>query len=134
MTKLNTIVGIDQDYEDKLKSLGIKSIESLLDNGLTQSNRKKISEKTELTEKLICTWVSYADLFRIKGIGGESAEILYTAGVETVHELAHQNPRNLRDKIEEVNDVKKIIRKMPTVSQLANWVGQAKKLQRRIYY
>ena len=32
---------------------------------------------------------------RIKGIGGEYAELLEAAGVDTVRELKHRNPANL---------------------------------------
>jgi hypothetical protein len=34
----------------------------------------------------------------------------------------------------EVNDKKKLVRKMPTAEQIADWVDQAKKLPRKVSY
>ena len=50
--------------------------------------RKEIAEATGISDKLILRWVNMADLYRIKGVGQEYAELLGAAGVDTVPELA----------------------------------------------
>ncbi len=47
-----------------------------------------------------------ADLYRIKGIGKEYAELLEAAGVDTVPELAQRAPANLLEKMAAANAAK----------------------------
>jgi predicted flap endonuclease-1-like 5' DNA nuclease len=134
MTKLSVIEGIGTVYEDKLKKAGVKSVEDLLEAGSTQKGRTGLAEAADITEKLILKWVNHADLSRIKGVSGEYSELLEAAGVDTVPELAKRRPDNLHTKLVEINEAKKLVRKMPTESQVAGWVEQAKALPRKINY
>jgi hypothetical protein len=54
--------------------------------------------------------------------------------VDTVPELAQRTAANLYKKIIEINTVKKLVRKLPTEKQVADWIDQAKKLPRSISY
>jgi predicted flap endonuclease-1-like 5' DNA nuclease len=83
---------------------------------------------------LILKWVNHVDLYRIKGVGSEYSELLEASGVDTIPELAQRKAANLVEKIVEVNKVKKLVRKLPVESQIANWIEQAKKLPRVITY
>lgn len=134
MAKLSTIEGIGEVYEAKLEAIGIKSVEALLEAATTKKGRQELAEKSELSEKLILKWANHADLFRIKGVAGEYAELLEAAGVDTVPELAQRNAANLTKKMEEVNEEKKLVRKVPTEKQVENWVAQAKELPRVLQY
>jgi predicted flap endonuclease-1-like 5' DNA nuclease len=75
-----------------------------------------------------------ADLFRIKGVGEEYADLLEAAGVDTVPELAQRNAENLAAKMAEVNDSKKLVRQVPSATAVEKWVEEAKALGRRITY
>ncbi len=79
-------------------------------------------------------WVNHSDLFRIKGVGSEYSDLLEEAGVDTVVELAKRKPENLVEKMAEINAAKKLVRKLPVLSQVADWVEQAKALPRAIEY
>jgi predicted flap endonuclease-1-like 5' DNA nuclease len=134
MTKLNYVEGIGEVYAQKLKDAGIRSVEHFLKQGSTPSGRKDIAGKSGISEKLILEWINHCDLFRIKGVGEEYADLLEAAGVDTVPELAQRNPVNLFDKLVETQNQKKLVRKMPVESQVADWVKQAKQLPRVITY
>ena len=69
-----------------------------------------------------------ADLFRIKGVAEEYADLLEAAGVDTVKELRNRVPANLHAKMLEVNNEKNLVRAMPSVSSVTDWVEQAKTL------
>lgn len=71
---------------------------------------------------------------RITGVAGQYAELLETAGVDTVPELAQRKAENLTAKMIEVNEAKKLVRKLPTVEQVEDWIDQAIKLPRAISY
>jgi len=83
---------------------------------------------------LILEWVNHADLYRIKGVGSEYSDLLEEAGVDTVVELAQRKPENLHAKIVEINAEKKLVRKLPTLKQVQDWVAQAAKLERKVHY
>ena len=87
-----------------------------------------------LFRSLILEWVNHADLFRIKGVASEYSDLLEEAGVDTVVELSKRVPKNLYEKMLEVNEAKKLVRKMPVEKQVADWVDQAKKLPRLVSY
>jgi predicted flap endonuclease-1-like 5' DNA nuclease len=134
MTALVDIEGIGAAYAEKLKAAGAATAEDLLEKGKTPAGRKALAEKSGISEKLVLEWVNHVDLFRIKGVGSEYADLLEEAGVDTVPELAKRVPANLVQKMEEVNAAKKLVRKTPVLSQVEDWVDQAKKLPRVISY
>jgi predicted flap endonuclease-1-like 5' DNA nuclease len=134
MTKLTKIEGIGEAYAQKLKDIEIFTIEQLLDKGCSPAGRKAIAEATGISERLILEWVNHSDLFRIKGIGEEYADLLEAAGVDTIPELAQRNAANLYNKIIETQSLKKLVRKLPVQSQIENWIEQARLLPRIITY
>ena len=134
MAKLESIEGIGETYAQKLREAGVGSTDALLEQGATAKGRKEIAEKAGISEKLILEWVNHADLFRIKGVGEEYADLLEEAGVDTVPELAQRNPENLYQKMLEVNQEKNLVRRLPALSQVSDWVEQAKGLPRAITY
>jgi predicted flap endonuclease-1-like 5' DNA nuclease len=85
-------------------------------------------------DKLILRWVNHVDLFRIKGVGSEYADLLEAAGVDTVIELATRNPANLYQRLVSTNMEKRLVRKVPFPSQVESWIEQAKTLPRIITY
>ncbi len=134
MSKLSMIEGIGPSYEVKLKAAGIGSVEKLLEFCADKKGRNALVEKTGISDKLILKWTNHADLFRIKGIAGQFAELLEAAGVDTVVELANRKPENLYKKIVEVNTEKNLVNRIPTEKDLKKWVEQAAKLPRAVHY
>ncbi|MGQ9599077.1 MAG: DUF4332 domain-containing protein [Anaerolineae bacterium] len=134
MAKLIAVEGIGEVYAQKLKDAGIRTTEALLTAGATPKGRKELEEKTGISHSLILQWVNHVDLFRIKGIGEEYSDLLEAAGVDTVPELAQRKPENLYYTLEKTNEEKKLVRRLPTLGQVANWIEQAKSLPRVITY
>jgi predicted flap endonuclease-1-like 5' DNA nuclease len=134
MAKLEQIEGIGKTFAKKLRKADIRSTDALLEKGSTPQGRKDLAEKTGIGKQLILEWVNHVDLFRIKGVGEEYADLLEEAGVDTVVELGQRNAKNLFEKLVSTNKKKKLVRKMPTQDQVANWIAQAKKLPRRVNY
>jgi predicted flap endonuclease-1-like 5' DNA nuclease len=134
MATLESIEGIGPIYAQKLKAVGVTTVEGLLNKGATPKGRQEVAENSGISEKLILEWVNHADLFRIKGVAEEYADLLEAAGVDTVVELAQRKPENLFQKLVATNAQKKLVRKLPTESQIAGWVEQAKTLPRMVSY
>jgi predicted flap endonuclease-1-like 5' DNA nuclease len=134
MTKIIDVEGIGDVYARKLSDAGVSTVEALLDAGRTPKGRETLVEKTGIGHALILKWVNRADLARIKGIGSEYSDLLEFSGVDTVVELGKRVPANLYKKMQEINEEKKLVRKLPVESQVADWVEQAKKLDRVVTY
>lgn len=134
MTKLATIEGIGEIYEGKLKAAGVTTLEGLRQAGATPKGRKDLAAAAGIADTLILKWVNRADLFRIKGIGEEYSDLLEAAGVDTVPELAQRKPENLHNAMLAKNSEKNLVRQMPTLKQVADWVEQATSLPREISY
>ena len=134
MAKIIDIEGIGPVYAKKLADVGLTTVEALLKAGASPKGRQALEEKTDISGKLILEWVNLADLFRIKGVGEEYSDLLEEAGVDTVPELAQRNAENLYAKLAETNAAKELVRRLPSQSQVADWVEQAKALPRVVTY
>lgn len=134
MAKLTTVEGIGDTYAGKLAEAGIETTDALLEKGSTPKGRKELAEGTGISGKLILGWVNMVDLFRIKGVGEEYADLLERAGVDTVPELAQRKGENLHAKMVEVNEEKKLVRQVASVDQVKGWIEEAKGLPRKVEY
>jgi predicted flap endonuclease-1-like 5' DNA nuclease len=130
--KITEIEGIGPVFQEKLAGAGITSVEGLLEAGAAKKGRKNLAAETGIDESKILNWVNKADLFRIKGIGTQFSELLEAAGVDTVKELRNRNAENLHAKLVEVQAEKKITRTVPGLSQVADYISQAKELDPKV--
>lgn len=131
---VESVEGIGEVYGKRLREQGIKNTDQLLSATRTKAFRKELAEKTGISEDLILKFANHVDLFRVDGIGSQYAEILEAAGVDTVKELATRKPENLVKKMEEVNAVKKLVRRTPGLKVVTKWVESAKTLPRGLEY
>ncbi|MGD1992793.1 MAG: DUF4332 domain-containing protein [Anaerolineae bacterium] len=134
MAKLLDVEGIGEAYAKKLKAAGVATTQALLERGATPKGRREIADAAGISPKLVLEWVNHVDLFRIKGVGEEYADLLEAAGVDTVPELAQRNAENLYHQLHEVNQKKKLVRRPPSQAEVSAWVAQAKTLPRKVTY
>lgn len=132
--KIEDVEGIGPVTGEKLRGAGVKDTDSLLENTRTPKQRKDLAEKAGLTDKQVLKFANMVDLYRINGVGSEYAELLEAAGVDTVPELARRNAANLTTAMAEVNEQKKLTRRVPTETEVTKWIAQAKELPRMLEY
>jgi predicted flap endonuclease-1-like 5' DNA nuclease len=126
--KIDTIEGIGPSYKEKLAAADIKTTDDLLKLCCDKKGRKATAGATGCSEAQLLKWVNMADLMRISGVGEEYSELLEAAGVDTVKELRNRNAANLTKAMAETNEQKKLVRSVPSESQVTKWVAQAKEL------
>lgn len=131
---ITQIEGIGETYGAKLKTAGVHKTGDLLEKAGTKKGRILLSTDTGLPESLILTWVNHADLMRINGIGGQIAELLEAAGVDTVIELGHRNAENLHVKMVAVNEEFGLSGKVPSAKELQDMISQATNMERQVFY
>lgn len=131
---IESIEGIGPKYADMLKLAGIDNTGQLLTAGAEPMGRKLLAERSGINETLILKWVNMSDLFRIKGVAGQYAELLEASGVDTIKELRNRNAENLAAKMLEVNNAKHVVRQVPSAKVVNGWIEQAKTLAPAINY
>lgn len=132
--KIEDVEGIGPATGDKLRAAGIKDTDTLLAQCNTPKQRKDLAEKTGLGEGQVLRFANMVDLYRINGVGAEFAELLEVTGVNTVPELSRRNAANLTAAMAEVNEQKKLTRRVPSETEVVKWVEQAKALPRMLEY
>ncbi len=132
--KVEEIEGIGPAYAEKLRAAGVADTDTLLKKGCTKRGRESMAAECGIGESTLLKWVNMADLFRIKGVGGEYAELLEAAGVDTVKELAARNAVNLAEKMAEVNEKKKLTRRVPSDKVVQGWIDEAKGLPQLVQH
>ncbi len=128
------IEGIGELYAMKLREAGIDTTAMLLERAATPKGRAVLADETGISPKLILRWANHADLFRIKGVAGQFAELLEAAGVDTVKELRHRVAANLVPKLEEVNEVRNICNRVPSMREVESMIEQARELEPVLVY
>ncbi|HBG56599.1 DUF4332 domain-containing protein [Proteiniphilum sp. UBA1028] len=132
--KIEEIEGIGPVYGKILKEAGITNADILLEKCSSKTGRTALAKETGIDEKLILKWTNHADLFRIDGIGPQFAELLEEVGVDTVKELRTRNAENLYAKMQEVNENKKLVRRLPSLNQLVSMIENAGRAEARMTY
>ena len=103
MAKIIDIEGIGPVFAEKLTAAGIKTTEALLKAGASPAGRKDIASRSGIDGRKILEWVNRSDLMRIRGVGSEYSDLLESAGVDTVKELATRRADNVHARMLEVN-------------------------------
>jgi len=134
MTKIADIEGIGPKFQQSLKKAGVLTVEGLLKSGATKKGRQEVAKASGIEEGKILDWVNMADLYRVKGVGKQFAELLKASGVDTTKELRNRKADNLHSKLLEVNKAKKLTRVVPAQSQVAGFIDHAKKLPPVVTY
>jgi hypothetical protein len=126
--------GIGPVYSKTLGENDINYIDELLDAGATRKGRQELAETTGISSLLIMDWVNMADLHRINNVAEEWSDLLEEADVNTVVELAQRIPEHLLAKLVEINESKNLVRRLPNLEQVEDWITQAKLLPRIVEY
>ncbi|MCW5965642.1 MAG: DUF4332 domain-containing protein [Bryobacterales bacterium] len=130
--KIEDIEGVGPVFAEKLSAAGVKDTEELLEKAAGRKGREALEEATGISGKLILKWVNHADLMRVNGVGGQYAELLEEAGVDTVKELRNRNAENLATALASANDKRKLTGNVPSASMVAKWIEQAKEMEPKV--
>ena len=131
MANIEEVEGIGSGYAEKLAKAGVNTTDDLLMAGAKPSGRAHLEASTGIDHSLILEWVNHVDLMRIKGVGSEYSDLLEAAGVDSPAELAHRNAGNLATTFQEVVAARPgIVRRVPSETEIEDWIGQSKQLDK----
>ena len=129
MARVDQVAGISQREATKLRKAGIRTGKGLIEAASTRRGRTDLSKATGLSPKDLQAWVHHADLLRVRGVGAEYAELLVSAGVDTLRDLRRRNPTALVAKIIGMNGAQKVVSRLPTESMVEGWIESAGNLE-----
>ncbi len=125
--KIIEIEGIGEKYAKTLEKAGITEVENLIP--LTWRELKELATKTKISLKLLEKWQDQAELMELKGVGPEYSEVLNRVGIDSIKELAYRNPQKTLDRIAEFDKKQPdVIRKIPKVEEITDWISQSKEM------
>ena len=127
--EIETIEGIGPTYGDKFRKMGIRVVEDLLRAGSTRKRRLELASELGVAPKTLLKWIYRADFFRLKGIGKQYSSLLESAGVNTVTDLSRRNPKNLYLLLKETNKEKNLVKRIPPLSLIQDWIDNSKMLK-----
>lgn len=125
MGRIDEVAGVGVRQATSLRKAGVKTSNGLIEEASTRAGRSALSKRTGIPPRDLKTWVHHADLLRVKGVGGEYAELLVAAGVDTIRDLRRRNPTALVAKIISMNGSKKVVRRLPTEAMVTGWIESA---------
>ena len=131
---ISEIDGLTAFAASKLKSLGIRTTEGLLEATRTVKGRKTIAAKSGISEQQLLEWANICDYMRIPGMGRAKTGLLRAAGVTTVRELALRNPARLAQNMKDINTRRKLVHVLPSEKSVEQIIQKARKLQPKITY
>lgn len=125
---IGEIRGLGAGLKAKLEAQGIRNIEQLIEYARTEHQRIELAHKVGSTQHEIKELVNRADLMRVNGVGTVFSNLLEEAGVNSCKELQHRVPEHLHKTLEDYHTNKKLSQRAPTLSEVTEWVAEAKKL------
>ena len=132
--KVSAFQGVDPNIARKLKQIGIKTAEDLLEVGSTEEGRIRLSKTSEIPVDSILELVKLSDLARIPGVKKIRARLYYDAGLDTLDKIARCNAERLRQITGEFikkSDFKGI---PPTPKEAEHTVAMAKYLEKNVRF
>jgi predicted RecB family nuclease len=131
---ISAIAGIGPAISARLKAIGIRTTEKLLEAAKSAKGRKDLAQKLDVDEHAVLRWANLADRMRIKGVREPYAQLLQDAGVDTVKELKYRNPGRLAEAMSAANAKHKRVRLLPSERRVKAWIEAARKLDQKIKY
>ena len=131
---ITAIAGIGPAMAARLRGLGIRTSEKLLEAAKSPKDRKALAEKLGVDEHVVLRWANLTDRMRIKGVREPYAELLKDAGVDTVRELKYRNPARLAQAMSEANKKHRRVQLLPSEKRVTAWIEAAKRLEPKIRY
>jgi predicted flap endonuclease-1-like 5' DNA nuclease len=133
-SSISELDGLGPNFATKMKNVGIRTTEKLLETAKSLKGRQMLAAKTEIGQEQLLRVANFIDRMRIKGVGQEYAELLEAAGVVTIKELRYRNPARLAEAMAKANVNRKLVRVLPSEHTVERWIDHAKKLPVKISY
>lgn len=129
MTAIDAVGGIGLSHARRFRRSGIRTTEALLRRAATQAGRCDLAERISVSEQELLELALRIDLMRIKGLGTRYVDLLNAAGVLTAEELRTRDPDTLFAMMVQINGKRRMVRRLPSLERVREWVAEAQTFQ-----
>ncbi|MFW9927996.1 MAG: DUF4332 domain-containing protein [Candidatus Thorarchaeota archaeon] len=129
---IKNMLGIKEEYIEKLNKKGIKSYEDILEAAKTEKLRMKLHQESEIPLIVILDIVKLSDIARVGYVRTKLSRLLVNAGIDSVEKLATWDPNKLREYLRNYIKESHWDGMVPLLGDLTNYVNNAKKLPKII--
>ena len=120
------VEGIGPGYGKSIREMGITTTLELLDKCCRMDGRIQVAEKVGIEDFVVRKWASMCDLMRISGIRGQFSELMVYTGIDSVQDLAQQDPSRLHETLAKANQEQERVKTVPDASSLEDMINHAK--------
>jgi hypothetical protein len=122
-TRLQDAYWIDPQYRKELPKVGIVTLGDLISRTRDKNEREELALRLLIPKETLIHWIEKAQLVRLKGLGVENLHLLEKAGVNSVSELASEDPEQLYEKMEQMVQGMSV----PEKVKIRIWIKEARK-------
>lgn len=127
--RLEDLGGLTRAQAHALRVAGVRNLDELRKTAYASGGRRELATRTGVEESAILTAARHADLCRVAGVGPDTAELLYRAGVQSVRDLGEQRPADLAQNcLRTLREQRRRRARMPSVGALGRWITRANSL------
>ena len=126
MNSIDSINGMTHTEATKLRRARVRTTVTFLQIASTRSGRALLTKETGITSAKLLHWAKRAELMKIKNLGRDYADLLEAVGVESIADLKRRNPESLHEMMNNTNQAKKIVDRMPSLKRVTNWIDDSK--------
>ena len=126
MNSIDSINGMTHTEATKLRRARVRTTVTFLQIASTRSGRALLTKETGITSPKLLHWAKRAELMKINNLGRDYADLLEAVGVESVADLKRRNPESLHEMMNNANQAKKIVDRMPSLKRVTNWIDDSK--------
>jgi nucleotidyltransferase/DNA polymerase involved in DNA repair len=119
--KIDELPGLEVDEIGRLRRAGISSRRQLLRLAREDSRLEALAAETNLPLDQLRRAVNWSELSEIRGVGPATLEQLRQAGIESLGDLAAQQPESLSAALRETTD------QPPNLAVIEDWIRQARR-------
>ena len=125
---IDLLLGVTYQHVSRFKSAGISNTLELLDAANSTQAQRSLARSLSIPSRQMKRWVYSADLLRIRGLSTHYANLLIEAGVCTADALASAEIEPLLAHMQQINNRKRFVKRLPALTQLAQWQQDARSL------
>lgn len=121
--------GVSFEARLRLKRQRITRAQQLLHAAGPHDSRLALAQRTMIEPRVLQRMVCRADLSRLQGVGAVFGDMLEELHCATVQAVARQDPEDLHQRLQQLNNVERMARRAPTLDEVQRWVRQARDLK-----
>lgn len=124
--KLREFPGVDRDNINKLSSIGISTVNQLLNASRTSEDREALTIKSGASPEDILELVKLSDLSRLPGLKKVRGRLFYDAGLDTLPKISALEPEEVQVILKQYIDQISFDGSPPTISEARTAVDMAR--------